>query len=81
MKHLSEETLIALAFLFIVFFVFLFGFAMDAYGKYLDTYNTQRDREMSLKSYEIVLECRNKASVLNMDKICGEVPSFYNEVK
>jgi hypothetical protein len=49
----------------------------------LNTYNTQKDREMFLKSYEIVIECR-KSFGLNSNsatKMCGEVPVFYNEVK
>jgi S-ribosylhomocysteine lyase LuxS involved in autoinducer biosynthesis len=48
----------------------------------LNTYNTQKDREMFLKSYEIVLECRKSYNVINSaTNICGEVPVFYNEVK
>ena len=47
----------------------------------LNTYNTQKDREMFLKSYEIVIECRKDASVINMDKVCGEVPVFVDAVK
>jgi hypothetical protein len=55
---------------------------MDAYGKYLNTYNTQKDREMFLKSYEIVIECRKSYTVgHSANSICGEVPVFYNEVK
>jgi hypothetical protein len=49
----------------------------------LNTYNTQKDREMFVKTYEIVIECRksyglNTNSATNM---CGEVPVFVNEVK
>jgi hypothetical protein len=47
----------------------------------LNTYNTQKDREMFLKSYEIVIECRKDASVINMDKVCGELPVFVDAVK
>jgi hypothetical protein len=48
----------------------------------LNTYNTQKDREMFLKSYEIVIECRKSYNVINSaTNICGEVPVFYNEVK
>ncbi len=48
----------------------------------LNTYNTQKDREMFLKSYEIVIECRKSYTVINSaNSICGEVPVFYNEVK
>ena len=49
----------------------------------LNTYNTQKDREMFLKSYEIVLECR-KSYGLNTNsatKMCGEVPSFISSVE
>ena len=48
----------------------------------LNTYNTQKDREMFLKSYEIVIECR-KSYGLNTNsatKMCGEVPTFVNQV-
>ena len=47
---------------------------------YMDAYNTQKDREMFLKTYEIVLECRKTGSVINLDKVCGEIPSFVSEV-
>jgi hypothetical protein len=49
----------------------------------LDTYNTQKDREMFLKSYEIVIECRKSYGVntITATKMCGEVPTFYDEVK
>ena len=49
----------------------------------LNTYNTQKDREMLLKSYEIVVECR-KSYGLNTNsatKMCGEVPVFVDAVK
>jgi len=49
----------------------------------LNTYNIQKDREMFLKSYEIVLECR-KSYGLNTNsatKMCGEVPSFISSVE
>jgi len=49
----------------------------------LNTYNTQKDREMFLKSYEIVVECR-KSYGLNTNsatKMCGEVPSFISSVE
>lgn len=48
----------------------------------LNTYNTQKNREMFLKSYEIVIECRKSYTVgHSANSICGEVPVFYNEVK
>ena len=83
MKHLSEKVLVAIGFIIVLFLVVLLGFGTDAYGKYLDAYNTQKDREMFLKSYEIVLECRKfyAANDTAATKMCGEVPSFYSEVK
>jgi len=83
MKHLSEEVLVAIGFLIVLFFVVLLGFGTDAYSKYLDTYNTQKDRELFTKTYEIVLECRKSyaANDTAATKMCGEVPVFYNEVK
>jgi hypothetical protein len=82
MKNLDWETLlIPVIMLGSVFLTLLLGFGMDAYGKYLDAYNTQKDREMFLKSYEIVVECRKDASVINMDKVCGELPVFVDAVK
>lgn len=83
MKHLSEEVLVAIGFIIVLFFVVFLGFGTDAYGKYLDAYNTQKDREMFLKSYEIVLECRKfyAANDTAATKMCGEVPVFYREVK
>jgi Ni,Fe-hydrogenase I cytochrome b subunit len=49
----------------------------------LNTYNTQKDREMFLKSYEIVLECRKSyaANDTAATKMCGEVPVFVDTVK
>ncbi len=48
----------------------------------LNTYNTQKDREMFLKSYEIVLECRKSYNMINSaNSICGEVPSFISSVE
>lgn len=83
MKHLSEKVLVAIGFIIVLFFVVLLGFGTDAYGKYLDAYNTQKDREMFLKSYGIVLECRKSYAVNDTaaTKMCGEVPVFYSEVK
>ena len=83
MKNFPEGTFIAFGFLFIIFCLFLFCFGTDAYSKYLDTYNTQKDREMFLKSYEIVIECRKSYSVNDSaaTKMCGGLPTFYNEVK
>jgi S-ribosylhomocysteine lyase LuxS involved in autoinducer biosynthesis len=48
----------------------------------LNTYNTQKDREMFLKSYEIVIECRKSYTVgHSANSICGEVPVFMDAVK
>ena len=48
----------------------------------LNTYNTQKDREMFLKSYEIVIECRKSYTVgHSANSICGEVPVFVDAVK
>jgi hypothetical protein len=83
MKHLTEEAVVLLGFVAALFLIIILGFGTDAYGKYLDTYNTQKDREMFLKSYEIVIECRKSyaANDTAATKMCGEVPVFYNEVK
>lgn len=81
MKNLNEGAFILIGLFVLLFSTLLFTFGTDAYGQYLDTYNTQKDREMFLKSYEIVLECRRNATVINMDKVCGEIPSFANKVK
>ena len=86
MKRLSENAIVALGFLLIAFF-FLFAFGIDAYDKYLDTYNTQRDREMFLKSYEIVIECRKSYGIgtrnptISANEVCGKVPAFEDVVK
>jgi hypothetical protein len=49
----------------------------------LDTYNTQQDRVLFAKTYEIVVECRKSLAPNNgmADKICGELPVFFSEVK
>jgi len=50
--------------------------------KLLNTYDTQKDREMFLKSYEIVIECRKSYTVSHSaNSICGEVPSFVSSVE
>lgn len=52
----------------------------------LNTYNTQKDREMFLKSYEIVIECRKSYGIgtrhptISADEVCGNVPSFSDKV-
>jgi hypothetical protein len=48
----------------------------------LNTYNTQKDREMFVKTYEIVIECRKSYTVgHSANSICGEVPVFVDVVK
>ena len=48
----------------------------------LNTYNTQKDREMFVKTYEIVIECRKSYTVgHSANSICGEVPVFVDAVK
>ena len=80
MKRLNEEVLVIIGFLTVIFLVILLGFGTDAYYKHLDTYNTQKDREMFLKSYEMVMECRKNSSLINIDKVCGELPIFIDKV-
>ena len=81
MKNLDwEALLIPVLMIGSLFLIILLGFGTDAYGKYLDTYNTQKDREMFLKSYEIVIECRKNSSLINIDKVCGELPTFVDRV-
>lgn len=80
-NEIDWDALILPMFLIGFFLVIAMCFGNLAYGQYLDTYNTQKDREMFLKTYEIVLECRKTGTVINMDKICGEIPSFVNKVK
>jgi hypothetical protein len=68
-------------FIFIIPLLIVTGYflSMDL----LNTYNTQKDREMFLKSYEIVIECRKSyaANDTAATKMCGEVPVFVDAVK
>jgi hypothetical protein len=68
-------------FIFIIPLLIVTGYflSMDL----LNTYNTQKDREMFLKSYEIVVECRKSyaANDTAATKMCGEVPVFVSSVK
>ena len=67
-------------FIFIIPLLIITGYFLSM--ELLNTYNTQKDREMFLKSYEIVIECRKSYTVgHSANSICGEVPVFYNEVK
>jgi hypothetical protein len=70
-----------LIFAFVIPLLIVTGYFLSM--ELLNTYNTQKDREMFLKSYEIAIECR-KSYGLNTNsatKMCGEVPVFFNEVK
>lgn len=66
-------------FIFIIPLLIVTGYFLSV--ELLNTYNTQKDREMFLKTYEIVMECRKNATVINMDKVCGTVPVFVSKVK
>ncbi len=68
-------------FIFIIPLLIITGYFLSL--ELLNTYNTQKDREMFLKSYEIVIECRKSYGVndTSANEICGQVPVFYNEVK
>jgi len=84
MKNLDWETLFfPVVIIGGLFLVITLAFGTDVYSKYLDTYNTQQDRQLFAKTYEIVVECR-KSYGLNSntaDRVCGEVPVFFSEVK
>ncbi len=81
MKNLDWELLlIPVVMIGSLFLTVLLGFGTDAYREYLDAYNTQQDREMFLKSYELVVECRKDASLVSIDKVCGELPTFVSQV-
>ena len=67
-------------FIFIIPLLIVSGFFLSV--ELLNTYNTQKDREMFLKSYEIVIECRKSYTVSHSaNSICGEVPSFVSSVE
>jgi S-ribosylhomocysteine lyase LuxS involved in autoinducer biosynthesis len=66
-------------FIFIIPLLIVTGYFLSV--ELLNTYNTQKDREMFVKTYEIVIECRKSYTVgHSANSICGEVPVFYNEV-
>ena len=70
-----------LIFAFVIPLLIVTGYFLSV--ELLNTYNTQQDRLMFQKTYEIVIECRKSYS-LNTNsatKMCGEVPVFFNEVK
>ena len=67
-------------FIFIIPLLIITGYFLSV--ELLNTYNTQQDRQMFLKSYEIVLECRKSYTVSNSaEHICGELPVFVSKVK
>jgi S-ribosylhomocysteine lyase LuxS involved in autoinducer biosynthesis len=68
-------------FIFIIPLLIVTGYFLSV--ELLNTYNTQKDREMFLKSYEIVIECRKSYSVNDTaaNEICGQVPVFVDAVK
>ena len=67
-------------FIFIIPLLIITGYFLSM--ELLNTYNTQKDREMFLKSYEIVIECRKSYTVgHSANSICGEVPVFVSSVK
>ena len=67
-------------FIFIIPILIITGYFLSM--ELLNTYNTQKDREMFLKSYEIVIECRKSYTVgHSANSICGEVPVFMDAVK
>ena len=67
-------------FIFIIPLLIVTGYFLSV--ELLNTYNTQQDRQMFLKSYEIVLECRKSYTVSNSaNNICGELPVFVSKVK
>jgi S-ribosylhomocysteine lyase LuxS involved in autoinducer biosynthesis len=67
-------------FIFIIPLLIITGYFLSM--ELLNTYNTQKDREMFLKSYEIVIECRKSYTVgHSANSICGELPVFVDAVK
>jgi hypothetical protein len=68
-------------FIFIIPLLIITGYFLSM--ELLNTYNTQKDREMFLKTYEIVIECRKSYGIntSSASKMCGEVPVFVDAVK
>jgi hypothetical protein len=73
MKNFPAEFVAFLIFCILLVLVF-------ATPTFLDAYNTQKDREMFVKTYEMVVECRKNIGFPSADKICGELPTFVNKV-
>ncbi len=71
----------AITFAFIIPLLIFVGFFLSL--DLVKAYNTQQDRLMFVKTYEVVVECR-KSYGLNANaatKACGEVPVFMDAVK
>ena len=68
-------------FIFIIPLLIVTGYFLSV--ELLNTYNTQKDREMFVKTYEIVVECRKSYGVndTSANEICGQVPVFVDAVK
>ena len=87
MKNFDWETLlIPVVMIGGLFLIILFAFGTEVYGKYLDTYNTQKDRELFAKTYEIVVECRKSYGIgtrnptISANEVCGKIPTFVSQV-
>jgi cell division protein FtsL len=73
MKNVPSDFVAFLIFTLLLFFVLFIP-------AFLGVYNTQKDREMFVKTYEMVVECRKNIGFPSADKICGELPTFVNKV-
>jgi hypothetical protein len=73
MKDFHALLIIIFAFMLLTFSLFVADMASKAY-------NTQKDGEMFVKTYEMVVECRKNIGFPSADKICGELPTFVNKV-
>lgn len=73
MKNFPSDFVAFLIFTLLLFFVLFIP-------AFLSAYNTQKDREMFVKTYEMVVECRKNIGFPSADKICGDLPTFVNKV-
>ncbi len=73
MKEFNSMMIFFFAITFLTFSLYVADIASKAY-------NMQKDREMFVKTYEVVVECRKNISIMSADKICGELPTFVNKV-
>lgn len=80
MKNFSEEARFGFAAI-AAFIIPLLLIGLTFTAK--EIYNTQQDRQMFLKSYEIVLGCRERLApnVSLADEVCGTVPVFLDITK